>query len=135
MAESRASLLANQLLEAVHQGQDPVNVASAHGFSWRSLTGLTRTDKKEPAELVSSAFNTEQGQQAAIQTTLKNADPVIILVDRIYYPDYKKLSSKEQDAFTMKIQQMLADLTYQFYLLSLQRNIPVKIYAAADQEG
>jgi peptidyl-prolyl cis-trans isomerase D len=133
MAESRASLLANQLIEAIHQGADPVKLAAQHGFSWRNVMGLTRTNKKQPTDLVTAAFNAEKGQQAAIQTTLKNANPVIILVDSIFYPDYKKSSSKEQDAFTAKIQQMLADLTYQFYLLSLQRSIPVKIYAAADQ--
>lgn len=129
LAQTKAVLLANQLQQALQQGKTPAAVAAPQGLAWVGKTNVKRGAKDVPPALVQAAFNLAQtGSSHATTVALANGDTAVLWLSAIQTANYAALAPSAQEDFKQKIQQMLADLMYQLYMLSVQKSVPAKVY-------
>ena len=88
------------------------------------------SDKKTPDAFLTAVFNLSLAKPHPVTTAaLPNGDTALIYLRAIKNSDFNKLSTEQQQQFQKKIQKMFADMIYQFYMLSVQKNINTKIHS------
>lgn len=130
LSQAQAALLATQWQQAIEQGTLVDLLAQKNQASWVQKTSRRQGDTQTPEAVLAAVFNLSLEKPHPVTTVgLPNGDSALIYLRSIKNPDFNQLSAEQRQLFSQKMQKMFADMMYQFYMLSVQKSLPTKIYS------
>ncbi|AIT63900.1 SurA N-terminal domain-containing protein [Coxiella burnetii] len=128
LAQAKASLLAGEIQNEIHEGRSVESIAKANHLFWRNEKEVKRNNKSIPAAVMASAFSIPLKKDHSMTTTvLNNGDSAVVQLTAIKPANFKNITEKQKNSLENLLSTQLGNLEYQFYMQAARSRAKIKI--------
>lgn len=130
-AKQAAEALGKSMLEKLHQGANPAQLAKENNLVWQKFTKLGRHSNGVDANILNQIFLLPRPGAATSTPTdglsLPTGDYAVITVNNVTDGDSKNMTDAERQAFQQQLATNFGRLDFQLYTAEHKQNAKIKI--------